>query len=472
MVKPRTTWTGQEDPERITRMSEFLAKATAADKLTQYLFEESVIQLRQYHEDIVRAGALNKGHLVEVDGYKGIAVWVPPDTKVIITILAQTNLVQPWGIRTMVQTGYFGFLKAMGWSGTLRLRGYHKQDYLRQQIKRAYRAALSMYRLPDPWMVLALDIIEQRHDQDYIDDILPPLFLEHIRLCDAQFRPILLHTNNPQIRNHLTRYLSFVVTHEIACTKEGLVTHTFKENFTEGKAEGAIPLVWATPDPCQYKNETTGELYNINDLRRDTADYTFTVTTGSGKETIILNFCRGISSACESTTPVSVCLSGVFKEAIGKFQGATLKPLPFASPDKGISYYPTSGLNLFDGPTSVRIDLICDLSVTTLAAPSYARGKTADDYIFTFRTASGCPEVPESEDGFIGLGWVLLIVLLIVVVVYLVGGVLVNRFVRKQEPSVYLLPNVEFWRGFPLLVKDGGSFVYNKAMRRQSYTQM
>jgi hypothetical protein len=43
--------------------------------------------------------------------------------------------------------------------------------------------------------------------------------------------------------------------------------------------------------------------------------------------------------------------------------------------------------------------------------------------------------------------------LLCVAVAYLVGGVVVNKFVRKQEGVTELLPNYGFWVGLPSLVK-------------------
>eukprot|EP01121_Diplochlamys_sp_Union-15-3_P015857 TRINITY_DN5309_c0_g1_i1.p1 TRINITY_DN5309_c0_g1~~TRINITY_DN5309_c0_g1_i1.p1 ORF type:complete len:274 (+),score=45.23 TRINITY_DN5309_c0_g1_i1:81-824(+) len=58
-------------------------------------------------------------------------------------------------------------------------------------------------------------------------------------------------------------------------------------------------------------------------------------------------------------------------------------------------------------------------------------------------------------------GSVILIFLLIVVVLYLVGGVLFNKF-KKQATGVEVLPNVGFWKSFFGSVKDGALWIKNR----------
>lgn len=39
-----------------------------------------------------------------------------------------------------------------------------------------------------------------------------------------------------------------------------------------------------------------------------------------------------------------------------------------------------------------------------------------------------------------------------VIVVYLIGGILINKYVRKTEKAD-LIPNKNFWKDFPVLAK-------------------
>ncbi|XP_065053220.1 uncharacterized protein LOC135682309 [Rhopilema esculentum] len=89
-------------------------------------------------------------------------------------------------------------------------------------------------------------------------------------------------------------------------------------------------------------------------------------------------------------------------------------------------------------------------------------------YGLTVTTKCACPGAcshlsPQSASSSTGLstGSVLCIVLLVLVVVYLIGGVLINKFVRHEENSE-LFPNKTFWKGFPVLVKDGCIFTFRK----------
>jgi len=111
----------------------------------------------------------------------------------------------------------------------------------------------------------------------------------------------------------------------------------------------------------------------------------------------------------------------------------------------------------------IRSLFFCDMQVDQ-GAPTYSREGMLD-YYFSWTTKYACPlnggrKVGKQQEGLSG-GAIILIVLLVCVVVYLVGGVLVNRYVRHKE-GPDLLPNREFWIMLPGLVKDGCYFTYTK----------
>jgi hypothetical protein len=77
------------------------------------------------------------------------------------------------------------------------------------------------------------------------------------------------------------------------------------------------------------------------------------------------------------------------------------------------------------------------------------------------------------DDGISG-GWIFIIILSSLLVLYLIGGVVYNKFVAHKEGKE-LIPNVEFWTALPGYVKDGHLFVWRKLRSltgRGSYEEM
>lgn len=55
--------------------------------------------------------------------------------------------------------------------------------------------------------------------------------------------------------------------------------------------------------------------------------------------------------------------------------------------------------------------------------------------------------------------------------VYFAAGFAYN-FQRKELRGVEAIPQVEFWKDLPFLVKDGGMFVVNKVTGRGGYASV
>jgi len=71
----------------------------------------------------------------------------------------------------------------------------------------------------------------------------------------------------------------------------------------------------------------------------------------------------------------------------------------------------------------------------------------------------GCP-YPGETGGSTGLstGSILLIMFFVLLIVYVIGGILVNKFKMGVESMPEMCPNYQFWAGIPSLIKAGVVF--------------
>jgi hypothetical protein len=79
-----------------------------------------------------------------------------------------------------------------------------------------------------------------------------------------------------------------------------------------------------------------------------------------------------------------------------------------------------------------------------------------------------CPSEPSGGGGGghggLSVGSILLIVFFCLLFVYVVGGFIFLKFVRKAE-GIEAIPNYSFWGMLPGLIKDGIVFAVNKCRR-------
>lgn len=76
-------------------------------------------------------------------------------------------------------------------------------------------------------------------------------------------------------------------------------------------------------------------------------------------------------------------------------------------------------------------------------------------YVVKGSSKYACPLEP--QDG-LSLGWILIITLSVSLVVYIVSGILINKYYKKKETTVELIPHFDMWRAAPGLIKDGVVF--------------
>lgn len=104
---------------------------------------------------------------------------------------------------------------------------------------------------------------------------------------------------------------------------------------------------------------------------------------------------------------------------------------------------------------SVTMSVECDHSVDGLGEFSEVKKEATCNTIFTFSSRYGCP-----ADG-LSVGSKLLITFFVLLFVYVAGGYAYEYKVREKR-GLDALPNLEFWRELPGLVRDGAIYGFER----------
>lgn len=83
-------------------------------------------------------------------------------------------------------------------------------------------------------------------------------------------------------------------------------------------------------------------------------------------------------------------------------------------------------------------------------------------YQFSWASNVTCKSttLPIKNDG-LSAGSILCILFFCSLAVYFIAGS-IYRYQKKEARGIEMIPNIDFWRGLPSLVKDGMTFTYNK----------
>lgn len=81
----------------------------------------------------------------------------------------------------------------------------------------------------------------------------------------------------------------------------------------------------------------------------------------------------------------------------------------------------------------------------------------SSDYavVVKFEHKAGCPIGKAKK---LSAGSVMLIIIFVGIAVYLIAGISINAFAREKR-GIEMVPNLEFWKGMPGLIKDGFNFM-------------
>jgi hypothetical protein len=229
-------------------------------------------------------------------------------------------------------------------------------------------------------------------------------------------------------------------------------------------------LVYGQNPDCQWRDPDTKFEFDLNPLMQDGSDYTFNVQADQ-VITYYVNVCGPIVKSTSLCTAAKTGACQVWtgsSASIGLSTSLQLGPLktPQKSTDKGLTGTMTGGT---DGRAS-EIDFICNPDIA-IGEPEFQE-QQGNTYLMRWETklacdtsgapSSGGDDSDSDSGGGLSGGSIFLIILLVSVVVYFVGGVVVNKFVRKTEGVTDTLPNAAFWGSIPGLVRDGFKFVIGK----------
>jgi hypothetical protein len=222
-----------------------------------------------------------------------------------------------------------------------------------------------------------------------------------------------------------------------------------------------------TPIPCTWEDTAAGETYDLSPLMAANDYYIPKGTFPNQGWDIWINVCRALVSQTCGTTAAG-CQQWDPKSAGGKASmgaASTIAWQPAAAPgfqNFGVTIQFTQG----DMDRKMEIDFKCDPNAG-IGSPAFSNELPTHHYNFQWVTEFGCP----AKGGGLSPGSIMLIIILCLIVVYVVAGILFNKFKRGLN-GIEMIPNVEFWISIPGLVKDGVMFLVGKITRRGQYSQM
>jgi len=140
---------------------------------------------------------------------------------------------------------------------------------------------------------------------------------------------------------------------------------------------------------------------------------------------------------------------------------------PINCPSGGIQATFNNGDLCGTAPRQVTFQVACKATVTTpITTFTVTTSKTNSCwYTVPISHASGCPtsgpDVNVSITAAISGGWIFIIILIVLVPIYIAAGCIYKSQVKGTH-GMENCPNIDFWRDFPSLIKDGFRFTWNK----------
>jgi len=174
---------------------------------------------------------------------------------------------------------------------------------------------------------------------------------------------------------------------------------------------------------------------------------------------IYINVCKPVTSG--GCTGAGACQN--WGSGFASLGAASTQSFGALSAGKGLIAQFTGGSVNNGKNRNFEIQFICDMKAGKSSQPVYAGEDVPSvHYKFTWNTPYACPagsSKPSSHK--ISGGTVIIILLLCGSFLYVVVGLGVQKFVRHKEGRD-IIPNYDFWVGFPGLVKDGVMLIVNK----------
>ncbi|PAA76741.1 hypothetical protein BOX15_Mlig017316g1, partial [Macrostomum lignano] len=116
-----------------------------------------------------------------------------------------------------------------------------------------------------------------------------------------------------------------------------------------------------------------------------------------------------------------------------------------------------------DSTRTTTVNLVCDKNSAESSVST--QGASGNQLTMDLRSRYACPTATDgSNGGGMSGGDVLLIIFFCLVTVYLLAGILFNRYSR-QRSGLQMVPNLEFWMSLPGLAADGAVFTFLELKR-------
>jgi hypothetical protein len=113
------------------------------------------------------------------------------------------------------------------------------------------------------------------------------------------------------------------------------------------------------------------------------------------------------------------------------------------------------------GTLGTRLHLLCDYNFAGMDKYNITKEQTTSTFDVMILTDAACP----ISGGGLSGGTIFLLALLVLCILYLIVGILINKFSRMKSGRE-VVPNVEFWVSLPGLVVDGAKFSVHKITGR------
>jgi len=226
-----------------------------------------------------------------------------------------------------------------------------------------------------------------------------------------------------------------------------------------------------TKKKCTYKIPHSNQVVDLSKLANSKQDY-FIPKNSVPKQTwdVWINVCREIVGAPGKPQPCGSGISGCQqwdpnsqngKASMGTVSSAVFQPLTIQG-KQGVTVQYTGGT----GQRKMEIDFVCNPQAGD-GKPVFTAENPSLHYNFMWESKYACPKT--ALPGGLTGGGIFLILFFVGAAVYLVGGILWQKF-KVGASGLELIPNLTFWTSLPGLIKDGVMFMVNSTCRRGAGT--
>ncbi|KAL9656299.1 hypothetical protein ABK040_007912 [Willaertia magna] len=208
-------------------------------------------------------------------------------------------------------------------------------------------------------------------------------------------------------------------------------------------------------DYCVYKLPDG----RIIDLNRATKDTYYNVHDSKLNYNFYINICDDAKKQCNGAKYGGIAL-GPDDACATHFTGPTtesnykIELLDSTQPEKGVKLTVSGGEVFMGRAESMVVNMNCDSSKEELTFIKEDFLEKSIVYQFNLNSKYGCIVTNDLPLGQFGVGGLLLVLSFVALLLYfIIGGVLLKF--KFQKTGIEIIPNVNFWKDLPFLLKDG-----------------